>query len=210
MSTGTPTATVEPPVTPAFKEWAAIVRALLAGEQILDLRKGGLREDGRHFALRSRRLWLYPTTEHERVELLKPAYRRWARDTPGAAEAGSIRIEGWADVVGVARISEPEQLAKLDGKFIWTLDYAEQRLSWKHRDPLWVLALRAHRLLEPVAVAFRDAYAGCASWVDLDGLPADPGELPSEPALSDGAFEARLGFAAGDLPAGFDPPAVTG
>ena len=36
---------------PAYKEWAVIVHALLEGEQILDVRKGGLREDGRRFGL---------------------------------------------------------------------------------------------------------------------------------------------------------------
>ena len=37
--------------TPALKEWAAIVHALLEGEQIVDVRKGGLHEDGRHFGV---------------------------------------------------------------------------------------------------------------------------------------------------------------
>ena len=41
------------------------------------------------------------------------------------------------------------------------------------------------------------------------GRPDDPASLPAEPALSDGAFEARLGFAANDLPAGFEVPAAT-
>jgi hypothetical protein len=190
---------------PAFKEWAVIVHALLAGEQILDVRKGGLHEPGRHFGLESTRVWLYPTAEHQKVELLKPAYRRWVDDTqPGVGSP--IRIEGWADIVGVAELTEPDDLAKLDGKFVWTLDYATSRLNWKRRDPLLVLALRAHRLLEPVTVPWDDRYGGCTSWVQLDGLPDDPATLPSEPALSDGAFEARLGFAADDLPKGFEKP----
>jgi hypothetical protein len=195
---------------PAFKEWAVIVHALLAGEQILDVRKGGLREPGRHFGLQATRVWLYPTVEHQRAELLKPAYRRWLDGPDGAAAVpgvGSpIRIEGWADIVAVAELVEPDDLAKLDGKFVWTLDYAATRLKWKRRDPLHVLALRAHRLVEPITVEWRDEYGGCTSWVDLHGLPDDPATLPSEPALSDGAFEARLGFAAGDLPAGFSDP----
>jgi hypothetical protein len=194
---------------PAFKEWAAIVRALLAGEQILDVRKGGLREPGRHFGLEATRVWLYPTTEHQRAELLKPAYRRWIDEAPAAGTAPTITIEGWADIVGVAELTEPDDLAKIDGKFIWTRDYAESRLKWKRRDPLWVLALRAHRLDEPLTVPWREEYGGCTSWVDLDGLPDDPASLPAEPALSDGAFEARLGFAANDLPAGFEVPAAT-
>jgi len=45
-------------MAPACKEWAAVVHALLEGEQILDARKGGLREDGRHFSVQSTRFWL--------------------------------------------------------------------------------------------------------------------------------------------------------
>jgi hypothetical protein len=190
---------------PAFKEWAAIVHALLAGEQILDVRKGGLHEPGRHFGLEAMRVWLYPTVEHQQADLLKPAYRRWLdSDVPGVGSP--IRIDGWADIVGVAELTEPDDLAKLDGKFVWTFDYAATRLKWKRRDPLHVLAMRAYRLAEPVTVPWRDEYGGCTSWVTLDGLPDDPASLPSEPAMSDGAFEARLGFAAGDLAAGLADP----
>jgi hypothetical protein len=196
---------------PALKEWAVVVRALLAGEQILDLRKGGIREEGRHFALRATRVWLYPTAEHQERELVRPAYRRWIDDSEREAPGDrAIRIEGWADIVGVARLTEPADLAKIDGKFIWTANYAASRLNWKRRDALWVLALRAHRLAEPVTVPWRDEYGGCTSWVDLDGLPADPSDIESEPALSDGAFAARLGFAANDLPGGFVDPVVSG
>jgi len=193
----------------ALKEWAVVVRALLAGEQILDLRKGGIREAGRHFALQATRVWLYPTVEHQARDLVRPAYQRWIDDSEREAPPErAIRVEGWADVVGVARLTDPDDLAKIDGKFIWTGEYAASRLSWKARDPLWVLALRAHRLVEPVTVPFRDEYGGCTSWVDLAELPDDPAALASEPALSDGAFEARLGFAANDLPDGFTDPVV--
>ena len=43
----------------ALKEWAVVVHALLEGEQILDVRKGGLREEGRHFGVHATRLWLF-------------------------------------------------------------------------------------------------------------------------------------------------------
>jgi hypothetical protein len=192
----------------ALKEWAAVVRALLAGEQILDLRKGGLREEERHFDLRARRFWLYPTTEHQEPELLKPAYRRWAdADTTSPPTLDHVRIEGWAEVAGVAMISEPDVLAGLESKFIWTREYAETRLKWKSRQPLWVVALRAHRLVDPVEVPMRAEYVGCASWVDLDGLPPDPASLPSEPALSDESFDARLKLCADALSQGFEDPA---
>jgi hypothetical protein len=196
---------------PAFKEWAVVVQALVHGEQILDVRKGGLREDGRHFSVQATRLWLYPTVEHQRPELLKPAYHRWIHATRADASTdGAIRVEGFADVVGVATVTEPDvldALDALDGKVIWSRAYVESRFQWKRRDPLHVLALRVHRLTEPITVPFRDEYAGCTSWVDLIGLP-EPATVASTPALSDTAFEARLKGAAEAIPGGFAPPAT--
>ena len=183
----------------ALKEWAVIVHALLEGEQILDVRKGGLREDGRHFSLQANRLWLYPTAEHQKPELLKEPYRHWI-DLAHAAPVGEpITLEGWADVVKVATVTSQEELDAIASKLIWTSDYAASRLGWKHRDPLWVLALRVHRLDEPVTVDWADDYGGCTSWVELAGLP-DPTAVPSQPALSDVAFEARLKGAVEALP----------
>jgi hypothetical protein len=189
----------------ACKEWAAVVHALLEGEQILDVRKGGLREDGRHFSVQSTRFWLYPTAEHQKAELLKAPYRDWI-DLAHAAPVGEpITIEGWADVVKLATITTGEELDAIGSKLVWTDDYAASRLGWKKRDPLWVLALRVHRLLEPVTVAWDDAYGGCTSWVQLAGLPDDPASLPSEPALSDVAFEARLKGCVAALPSLTEP-----
>src|SRR2546421_236509 len=48
----------------AFKEWAVTVRALAEGEQLITLRKGGIRETDRHFEI-----------EHPRaVDALSPYY----------------------------------------------------------------------------------------------------------------------------------------
>lgn len=198
--------TIDGTHTSALKEWAAVVHALLEGEQILDLRKGGLREDGRHFHVQTTRVWLYPTVEHQQEELLKPAYRRWVESTTLAAPPDrAVRVEGWADIVGLATVSESDVLDALDGKVVWTREYVNTRFRWKARDPLQVLALRVHRLLEPITIPFRDGYGGCTSWVDLDGLP-DPESVPSRPALSDVAFEARLKGANDSIPGGLAAP----
>lgn len=191
----------------ALKEWAVIVHALLEGEQILDVRKGGIREDGRHFSLQSTRLWLYPTAEHQKPELLEEPYRHWIDLAHSAPVGEPITIEGWADVVRAATVTEPDELAAIESKLIWTADYAERRLGWKQRDPLWVLALRVHRLTEPVTIPWTEAYGGCTSWVELAGLPDDPASLPSEPALSDVAFEARLKGSVEALPSLVEPAA---
>jgi hypothetical protein len=194
-------------MAPAFKEWAVVVHALLEGEQILDVRKGGLREDGRHFSLHSTRLWLYPTAEHQKPELLKDPYRHWIDLAAASAVGQPVRIEGWADVVRVAQVTEEQELAAIESKLIWTPEYAASRFNWKHRDPLWVLALRVHRLLEPIELAWDAAYGGCTSWFEATGLPDDPAARPSEPALSDVAFESRLKGSVEALPALVEPSA---
>jgi hypothetical protein len=186
------TGIVAPMTVPAFKEWAVIVRALLEGEQILDVRKGGLREDGRQFGVRSDRCWLYPTYEHQKPELLKPAYQRWVSETEAQAESGRVQISGWADVTGVITITDPDELARLDSKLIWTQEYAASRLGWKARQPLWVLALRTYQLETPVMVPYLEEYGGCTSWVEVNGLPESPTELPAQPALTDDSFHSRL------------------
>jgi hypothetical protein len=189
-----------PIAVPALKEWAVVVHALVEGEQIIDLRKGGLREDGRHFGVAARRLWLYPTAEHQRAELLKAAYRHWI-DLADASPVGqSISVSAWADITDVATITEPEHLVALDSKSVWSDDYARSRLKWKRRDPLWVLVLRVHRLREPITVAWNDGYGGCTSWVDLENLP-DVEAVASEPVLSDVAFDAKRKGVRESLPA---------
>jgi hypothetical protein len=176
---------------PALKEWAAIVHALLEGEQIADVRKGGIREDGRHFDVPAPRCWLSPTAEHQKAELLKPAYAHWV-DLATASPVGEpITVQGWADIVAVATITEPEHLDAIDSKLIWARDYVESRFTWKKRDPLWVLVMRVHRLAEPITVAWDESYGGCTSWVTYDGLPADPASVPGEKVLSDVAFDAK-------------------
>jgi len=201
---------------PALKEWAVICHALLAGEQIVDVRKGGIREDARTdddgrtrrtFGLPAARCWLYPTAEHQRAELLKEPYRHWIDLAPAAPVGEPITIHGWAEIVEVATLTEPEHLTALDAKLIWTHDYAESRLRWRARDPLWVLVLRAHQLADPLVVPWDDEYGGCTSWVPLADLPS-PDVLASQPALSDVAFEARLKGVRESLPDGaLAPPA---
>jgi hypothetical protein len=177
--------------SPALKEWAVIVHALLEGEQIIDLRKGGLHEPGRHFGLPARRFWLSPTSEHQKAELVKPAYQHWLGLAASSPAGGPVAVHGWAEVTDVATITEPEHLEALESKSIWTSEYVSSRFSWKRRDPLWVLVLRVHRLAEPRTIDWRESYGGCTSWVSYADLPDDPATLPSEVALSDVAFEGK-------------------
>ena len=59
----------------AFKEWAVTVRALAEGEQLVTLRKGGIREPDKHFALEHDRFFLYPTFDHQRGDLVRESHQ---------------------------------------------------------------------------------------------------------------------------------------
>src|SRR5204862_7142923 len=73
----------------AFKEWAVTVRALAEGEQLLTLRKGGIREPEKHFELDHDRFFLYPTFDHQRNDCVRASHKPELR----RALAGSV----WAE-----------------------------------------------------------------------------------------------------------------
>jgi hypothetical protein len=164
-----------------------VAQALLAGEQVIDLR---LQPDDGGPPAGATRFWL--RADPGAAPDLKPAYQR-ARELSlpeETAGAGQVRIDGWAELAGSGTtvVDDAAQDA-LNGKTILALDALSGR-------EVLVLALRAHRLIEPVTVPD-----------DLSGLPADPAEGPaSEPALSEQAFRARYGGLLDALPGGLKPP----
>jgi len=164
-----------------------VIQALLAGEQVVDLRRQP--DDGGPPAGASR-FWLRadPAAQPE----LKPAYdaaRRLSLPDDGP-EAGQVRIDGWAELAGAGTtVIDGQTKEALNGKTILALDpFVGQEVL--------VLALRAHRLAAPVTVPESE----------LGRLPADPAEGPeSEPALSDTAFRARYGGLLDSLPGALKP-----
>jgi hypothetical protein len=187
----------------AFKEWAVTVRALAEGEQLLTLRKGGVREPGKHFRVEHERFFLYPTFDHQRSDLVReshqPELRRaleegvWADGEPSVHQLhhgptvqppDRVRIRAWAEIAAQYTITDPRTVDALSPFYVWTPDYAEKRLEWKRRHPLHVLLLRTYRIPRPVTVKVKDEYAGCRSFLELQR------ELPFEgtPVLSDEEF----------------------
>lgn len=193
--------------TPALKEWRSVCRAILEGEQIITLRKGGIREEKRHFEVRYDRFVLFPTQEHQAGDYLKPAYRRFAvagqdagvaRSSPRASQGPAeghgespyavVSIEGFCEVAGTYEITEERLLDSIDTVHIWQKAYASERLKWKPRRPLLIVVLRAYVFPAPVEIPLLEAYRGCKSWVELDS------QIPMEgdPVLSDATFGAKL------------------
>src|SRR4051794_8714600 len=192
------------PMPIAFKEWAVTVRALAEGEQLLTLRKGGIREAGKHFRVQHDRFFLYPTFDHQRDDLVReshiPELQRaleegvWADGEPpinaltldgGISQPDRVRIRAWAEVAGHFTITDQRAVDALSPFYVWTTDYAQKRLAWKRRHPLHVLLLRTYRIPRPVTVRVRDEYGGCKSWLELHR------DLPFEgtPVLSDEEFD---------------------
>ena len=174
----------------ALKEWAVAVRALDQGHQIVLLRKGGIREDGKDFRVIHPEFLLYPTYEHQKEALLKPPYQEaLARILSEPYDASTIIFSHWAKVEEVIEVFEQETLDSLSLCHIWTNDYAQSRLHWKPKFPLSVMLLRVYRLAEPIVVANDPGYSGCKSWVDLtDGLSLED----MTPVLSDDEFRTKV------------------
>lgn len=168
----------------ALKEWAVAVEALERGETALVVRKGGIREKA--FAIPEARFLLFKSYEHQKPELIKPAYRNLMDGIPDRSDDGPVIFTSFAEVAGAYEISEPESLRAVDPYHMWTPEYAEKRFKWRPKKPLTVLVLRTHLLPEPVEVPYGESFSGCKSWIELEEPLSVKG---ARPALNDADFE---------------------
>ena len=177
--------------TTAFKEWAVAVRALGQGRQVILLRKGGIREEGKSFQVVHQDFLLYPTYEHQSKEQLKGEVHQELKVVmaePRSTE--SVVFDYWAQVHEIIELDDEDKVDALFPYHIWTKDYAQKRLHWRPRSPISMIFLRVYRLEQPVTVLYLSRYGGCRSWVQLE-LPAPLGNLI--PTLSDEKFRQMVG-----------------
>ena len=174
----------------ALKEWAVVVSALDRGEQVLLLRKGGIREEGKDFRVLHPEFLLYPTFEHQKQDLLKDRYHHDLQQVLFQPQDGeTINFSHWARVEEVIELTEQEKVDILSPHYIWTEDYAQKRLHWKPRHPLSIILLRLYHLEEPMTLPYLPKYGGCKSWVELSqAVPL--GSLA--PVLTEEEFRARV------------------
>ncbi len=172
---------------PAFKEWHVIVEALLAGEQLLVLRKGGIAEGRSGFSPdHARRFWLFPSRFHAQAEKTKPAAAR--HFTPAASDE-FVTLQAFAEVAHHAFITDWDAVARLDSLHIWTTATVRERFDWSTPPGIHAFVLRVHRCAAPITLPLTPDLAGCKSWVEV---PLDFDTSPSAPVLGDAAFAARL------------------
>ena len=176
----------------ALKEWAVACRALELGRQSVLLRKGGIVEETRDFALVEARFPLFPTFEHQDPESVQPAYRElFPEAIDGRHEqAGVVRISAWAEVTGLYLVEDLEPVLRLSSLHPWTEEYVRMRMAYKPRKPMNVVVVRTYLLPSPVDLPVLDYFAGCKSWVPLEReIPLDG----DRPALADDEHAARAG-----------------
>jgi hypothetical protein len=151
----------------AFKEWAAICRALAANRQDVILRKGGIVEPAGGFAVEAEEFLLLPTFLHQSAEQLIPE----ARDLLVGIEAdrppeGTVVFRHVARVREALRVRDLADLAGFRPRHVWSDAVVAERFHrWK--DELHVLVVDVRPLPEPLVLPWHDSYAGCTSWVDV-------------------------------------------
>ncbi len=170
-----------------LKEWSVTIDALSEGQQIILLRKGGIREDGRHFKIEHRGFFLYPGHFHEGSALLKPQHQHLLNGKDPADFDDMVTLSVYAEITDVIEISDEASVRALDRFHIWSEDYAVKRANWKPRHPLNVILLRCHRLQQPQALMVMPEYGGCKSWVQfVEEYPVGV----TTPALTQRRFDA--------------------
>jgi len=104
----------------AFKEWAVVVDALGRGEQVLILRKGGIREQRGEFHVDHRGFWLFPTQFHEAERSIIPSKRTALRDIAADAPKDAVDIEYFVVADPVIQITDLALVGRLQGRHIWS------------------------------------------------------------------------------------------
>lgn len=159
----------------AFKEWAAVCRALASGRQTLILRKGGIAETGGAFRPEHETFLLYPTYFHEQQsDGLKTEAKpelEWAEaERPVAGTVTFRHVVTTTDVIPLRTL---DAALRLDPFHLWTRESVTRRFHY--RSP-GLFALIARTFILPRAVSRPEdpSYAGCKSWVTLTApVPTD-------------------------------------
>ena len=172
----------------ALKEWAAVCRALEEGRQTVLLRKGGIIEETRDFALVERRFMLFPTYEHQDESSVQEPYRGWFRESvEHRPPPDVVRISSWAEVTDLFLSHDLDAVLELSGHYAWSDDYIRMRMAYKPRKPMNVVVVRTWKLPRAVDLPVLEHFAGCKSWVPL----AETIAMDGEPVLSDVEHAAR-------------------
>ena len=171
----------------ALKEWAGVIDAMLRGEQIVALRKGGIREKA--FLVQGRSFYLLPTFEHQAPELVKPSFRPGLECALQEQRDGQgLIVRARADVTDCWEVDDEARLNALAPYHVFTDDFVRTRFNWRPKQPLTVMLMRVFRLERPWLTGLPSGVGGCRSWLEIESeaAPADAG-----PAVAEHEFDER-------------------
>jgi hypothetical protein len=172
----------------ALKEWPVTIDSLLAGRQILLLRKGGIHEQRDGFKVKHRDFFLFPSHLHQNPHALHPSFPL-SSDTPNSSKSPAVILNTFARVQELIPISNVEVLRRLDGLHTLNWSTVLERFAYRNRPGLNLLLLRVYRLPVPYQIQNLERYEGCVSWVELEELLSITG---AEPVLAGGVFEDQV------------------
>ena len=174
----------------ALKEWSIVCDLLLEGQLSILLRKGGIHEEGGpgEFRLEHPRFALFPSWAHQKPEMIKLQLRDRVRVLP---EPAQVTFHAIADAARIWQVPSRTAFDQLDDLHCWSAAQIDMRFNYKPDKPLYLVAVRCHRLARPQTIDNDWSYGGCKSWVPLKESDAvdDSGATP---ALSDAQFDALI------------------
>src|SRR5262245_11101992 len=131
----------------AFKEWAIVVDALGCGDQILILRKGGIRERRGGFQVEHPKFLLFPTLYHQqRASVTAEAQARLVQIAPHWPPPEIVRLEFFAEVAEWRQLDSLSAAEALHGQHCWRDEVITQRFDWGRARNIFALAVRVYRL----------------------------------------------------------------
>lgn len=175
--------------TIALKEWAIVAQAVGAGEQVILLRKGGIRDPQRLFSLEHREFLLYPTLEHQKKEWVRAPFQQKYGAVLEGKEPAQIPLSVYAGVAYHTEIKNSSVFARLEKYHIWTPEFFAYRADYHPESPTLLAVIRAYRLPKTVNVPTEPDYAGCKSWVNLKKPVSVDG---GEPVIENRKFRTML------------------
>ena len=152
----------------AFKEWAVVVDALGHGEQVVILRKGGIREDRGEFHVEHQAFWLFPTQYHEDERSVIASKRPSLRALAASAGGDTVDIQFYAVTDSVVEVADASALGRLQGRHIWAEHVLQQRFEFGRNAGLYAIIVRVYQLPHPEQLPLRESYCGCKSWVQME------------------------------------------
>ena len=175
----------------ALKEWAVVCDLLGEGRLAMLIRKGGIHETGGPgvFEMEHDRFALFPSWAHQRPAMVRESVRPRVRVLE---EPETVSLASIADAVKIWCVEDRARFAGLEDLHCWSPAHIDMRFEYKPERPVYVVAVRVHKLAAPQAVENDAAYGGCRSWVALK--PGDAiDDRGAQPVLPDERFEALIG-----------------